>query len=730
MSTTASSPRLPGPTEASPLLRARYSTGYNDPIPISPSPNAGTSSWTQYTSLPALASAGAIEMVVEMPSLMSFISLLPPPREMTYESMERVLPAGLSPAVNASRPAQQSAISPRKTAFLLASLLWLYLHPTSTSVPRDAHGEHSATGTWDLWRRVEDELRGRRVLIGLIMTIWGTFANEGDGRNAGSVEEVLWTEIPMEDTGRETVRVIDLASAEDAPVWFLSHPLVMISLRTTWSRGIPTPVVRQGVWVAFDRFSTPRVTHAIFLGHYLFYLYQLSYLILSPPASPIYLLPSRPPSYREYYLLVYSLSAVPLNQPPTLSLLPFAFVALALVLAYPGVPTPNTSTHSLLLLSLSLLLLQLHLPNPSYIPTPLYLFEPKRVLPLATLVKGLLKRAVRPGMFFFAPVVLLVGIVLAQALGDSFPLFDLPSLLLDRFLTWLGEPARGGTVEIQTQSSLTVTGPSHPQTRITLLLLFLASLGAMFTLVNSLIMLFPGSVSSKGALEPRDEYEAYLVQARREEQSRGRANANPGGNGKNVSDDWRAPSEAMTILDDRSRVISIGAATSSGGGPWERYGPATATSAKRSFVGVIRRYQHLRLLSLLEPSSNGPYPTHARILRKPCGRVVLPPCFNLLAWLVGSLPALLIRWTMSSPSVSESGAHSTSITAIPEESADAEAQADTHEGNHFHQIRRGDRLHAKAEIWEGMVTRLVWRVTVGLPGLLLGGVWTDRKSVV
>ena len=52
--------------------------------------------------------------------------------------------------------------------------------------------------------------------------------------------------------------VVDLATLDDAPTWFLSHPLVMISLRTTWSHGIPAPVIRESTSVAFDRFSSPR----------------------------------------------------------------------------------------------------------------------------------------------------------------------------------------------------------------------------------------------------------------------------------------------------------------------------------------------------------------------------------------------------------------------------------------------------------------------------------------
>jgi hypothetical protein len=277
-----SSPSLPGPTEASPLLRARYSNGYNDPTPSSSSltSRTRTSSWTWTRYLSGQLNNTHVahpDDLDEMPALMSFISLLPPSREMTYSSMERVLPPGLSLAAtsNVSTTNPDPANNPRKTSFLLASLLWLYLYPTATSIPRDSHNSPAESGTWDIWRRMENEVTGRRALLALIKKVWGTFSEGDQKRNPGSVEEVLWTEIPLEDNSRQTIRgrcmpllgtsshltfvtVVDLATAEDAPTWFLSHPLVMISLCAVWSKGVPRPVVRESTWAAFDRFSTPR----------------------------------------------------------------------------------------------------------------------------------------------------------------------------------------------------------------------------------------------------------------------------------------------------------------------------------------------------------------------------------------------------------------------------------------------------------------------------------------
>ncbi|KAG8861755.1 hypothetical protein FRC20_011442 [Serendipita sp. 405] len=693
---TGSSPRLPGPTEASPLLRARYSTGYDEPVPVPVSPSGF---WMRYTS----SNPGAHEPFRDMPAIMNFISLLPPPKDLKYEAMERVLPSGLSSNLDAST---------RKTSFILASLLWLYLHPTSTPIPGEGSSQRTLAGTWDVWKRLEDEIKGKRALLSIIQRVWGDFVKGSDGRSLGSVEEILWSEIPIEDDKSDTLRVVDLATAKDAPTWFLSHPLVMISLQTTWSRGIPQLEARESIWVAFDRLSTPRTTHAVFLAHHMIYLYNLSYLVLAAPSTPIYLYPTRSPSYREFYLLLYSLSAFPSNQIPTLSALPFAFVALALGLAYPGIPTPNTSTHSLLLLALSLFLLQLHLPNPVYIPTPLYLFDPKRTLPLATLVKGLLKQAVRPGLFFFGPIVILVGVVLAQALGDSFPILGALSGLLDELL----QAHTTGDTEILS------VGPSHPQTRITLLLLFISALGATFTLVNCLVMLFPGSVSTKGVLESRDEYEAISLDDEREGNT-GHTVDVPSQHGRGDGR-WRLGFQ-QTNTENRDGINVQRAVGHTTGGPWERYGLATATSAKRSFADVVRRYQHLRVVPAYLLTSRNTSLARNTLSRKPCGRVTIPPAFNVIVLLLGIIPATIIRSVTKSRRSSnlgdtEAGPGRTGhIETIPEERESA--PSDAHLGT---RTDNGDSN--LAERWEGLVKRLVWRVSVGLPGLFIAGIWIWR----
>ena len=341
-------------------------------------------------------------------------------------------------------------------------------------------------------------------------------------------------------------------------------------------------------------------------------------------------------------------------------------------------------------------------------------------------------------MFFFGPVVILVGIILAQALGDSFPLVDVPNTLLSRFMIWLsgqGDSTLTDGDEMQILvGQATITSPSHPQTRITLLLLFLSSVGAMWTLVNCLVMLFPGSVSSKGVLESRDEYEDYPIEPKSEAQTppipSTVVGSSAGGSGKNGGEGWRfQPSGTSTIIDERANRSLTSATGFSGGGPWERYGPATAMSAKRSFARVVRRYQHLRLISTPLTADEAEMTRNRAAVRKPCGRVVLPPLFNLLSWLFGTIPATFMRILMS-PRRSDSTTPAAeegrpggiaSIREEDEHGASSAGGGSSMGGSLMRRWRRG-RLNKTAERWEGMITRVIWRLVVGLPGLVLGGV--------
>ena len=197
--------------------------------------------------------------------------------------------------------------------------------------------------------------------------------------------------------------------------------------------------------------------------------------MLESPSSPIYIRPPRKAGIREAYLFLYALLSIR----PAFSSIAHALVATSLISAFPYVPVPNTTPHSLLLPALSFILLQLHLPTPSWLPSPIYIFPPSTVTPLATLVQSVIRKAVIPAITFFAPAVITLFALLSVALGDSFPL---TIFILNAF--GLGPEAPK------------TASPSHPQTRLTLLLLFLTATTATSVLILILVLLFPSMPDS------------------------------------------------------------------------------------------------------------------------------------------------------------------------------------------------------------------------------------------
>lgn len=193
--------------------------------------------------------------------------------------------------------------------------------------------------------------------------------------------------------------------------------------------------------------------------------------MLEAPSSPIYARPSRKAGVREAYLFVYALLSIR----PAFASITYALVATSIISALPIVPLPNTTPHSLLLLALSLIILQLHFPTPKWLPSPIYTFRPSRVTPLATLVQRVIRKTIVPAVTFFAPTIMVLFVLLSVALGDSFPL---TAFILN--VVGLGPEGQKASMS-----------PSHPQTRITLLLLFLTAISAASILILILVLLFP-----------------------------------------------------------------------------------------------------------------------------------------------------------------------------------------------------------------------------------------------
>lgn len=213
--------------------------------------------------------------------------------------------------------------------------------------------------------------------------------------------------------------------------------------------------------------------------------------MLEAPSSPIYIRPPKKAGIREVYLFLYALLSIR----PAFASIAHALVAASVVSAFPFVPVPNTTPHSLLLPALSLILLQLHLPTPRWLPSPIYTFRPSRVTPLATLVQSVIGKAIVPAVTFFAPTIMILFVLLSVALGDSFPL---TVFILNVF--GLGPD---GPKEF--------TGPSHPQTRLTLLLLFLTAISATSFLILILVLLYPSMPDSnaKAASGPISGWEKF-----------------------------------------------------------------------------------------------------------------------------------------------------------------------------------------------------------------------------
>jgi hypothetical protein len=152
-------------SETSPLLRARYSNGYNDPPPP-----------------------------FGVPAILPAIASLPPPTTLTTSSLYHAVPF------------LQSLQRTEQVAWVLCTLLYLYTEAA-------AGGWNSTHGTWERWKTIEDAREGRNNIEKLIGATWNEFVEvwkdvENPGRAGDAVEDVLWTSIPLEEGGKKWIRGI------------------------------------------------------------------------------------------------------------------------------------------------------------------------------------------------------------------------------------------------------------------------------------------------------------------------------------------------------------------------------------------------------------------------------------------------------------------------------------------------------------------------------------------
>ena len=157
-------------SETSPLLRARYSTGYND---LPPS--------------------------IGIPAILPAITSLPLHATLTTSSLYNAVPF----LENLQRTEQ--------VAWVLCTLLYLY---TDAAVG----GWNSTHGTWERWKTLVDATEGRKNIEKLIEATWHEFVEvwkdvENPARAGDAVEDVLWTSIPLDEGGRKWIRGIMVTKA-------------------------------------------------------------------------------------------------------------------------------------------------------------------------------------------------------------------------------------------------------------------------------------------------------------------------------------------------------------------------------------------------------------------------------------------------------------------------------------------------------------------------------------
>jgi len=157
-------------SETSPLLRARYSTGYNDPPPS-----------------------------LGIPAILPAITSLPLPTTLTTSSLYHAVPF------------LQSLQRTEQVAWVLCTLLYMY---TEAAVG----GWNSTHGTWERWMTLEDSKEGRKNIERLIEVTWLEFVEawknvEYPARAGDAIEDVLWTSIPLDEGGRKWIRGIMIPKA-------------------------------------------------------------------------------------------------------------------------------------------------------------------------------------------------------------------------------------------------------------------------------------------------------------------------------------------------------------------------------------------------------------------------------------------------------------------------------------------------------------------------------------
>ncbi|TFK76923.1 hypothetical protein BDN72DRAFT_830094 [Pluteus cervinus] len=233
------------------------------------------------------------------------------------------------------------------------------------------------------------------------------------------IQAVIWSQFPL-DERNSTVRlnVMFYLCQENAPIDLVLHPLVETSILRTWRTGEKGSPARPGLKRIYDGACTPRVCHFLDLISQLALAGILVHYIILPPVEADHIASGK--SIRAALLLLISFSWI--LRPWSLSAIPSFLTFFSFLTTLPYTLTPANTAFQVLPCTLVLHILQLHYPSP---PSHLFLFSPRTILPLTTLLWQGVSMAVLPVITFFLPALLIaLALVSASLVGTLSTISD------------------------------------------------------------------------------------------------------------------------------------------------------------------------------------------------------------------------------------------------------------------------------------------------------------------
>lgn len=139
----------------------------------------------------------------------------------------------------------------------------------------------------------------------------------------------------------------------------------------------------------------------------------LAHFLLYPPTKPIITGSFQQQGQREYFLTLFPMAL--LARPWSIRIFPALLILFSFMLSFPSVPFPDETPFIFLYFALAFQIMFLHFPYP---PSPLFLLQVHRSLPLSVLLTYSMSHMFLPVVLFFLPVTLLTVFLLSASLAD------------------------------------------------------------------------------------------------------------------------------------------------------------------------------------------------------------------------------------------------------------------------------------------------------------------------